>query len=287
MRHSIFAAWLPAATVSAALVLPAPALATAPAEEPVRVSLEVDASELGSRGVGMDGLVERELGPAFARAGVELVKGDGEAIRVRVRVTVLKAEEFDYGIHIEFVEGDAESAEGERAKPAMEWIACMVCADVKLAEVLEEKGDAIATAVVKHAEREAEGAVEASEPTGDGDVTDPVEGPEPVKAMGAMGGVGIGVLALGVGSTIAGAVLLSRGKVFDPLSDRRRTFVDNRPPGIALLSVGVAAVVTGGALLTADLVVRNKKRRKQRSTNQAFYPVVGVEMLGIGYATRF
>ena len=195
-------------------VLPAPALAIAPAEEPVRVSLEVDASELGSRGVGMDGLVERELGPAFGRAGVELVKGDGEAIRVRVRVTVLKAEEFDYGIHIEFVEGDAESAEGERAKPAMEWIACMVCADVKLAEVLEEKGDAIATAVVKHAEREAEGVVEASEPMGDGDATEPVEGPEPVKGMGAMGGVVIGVLALGEegGSTIAGERSNDRGQ---------------------------------------------------------------------------
>jgi hypothetical protein len=112
---------------------------------------------------------------------------------------------------------------------------------------------------------------------------------EKVKPIGPLGGVGIGVAVLGVGATIAGAVELSKGKVYDPgtLDRPDLEFTDHRPPGQALLGVGIATATVGVALLVTDVVIRSKKRRAQTASARTPFPMVGDGIVGVGLIQKF
>ncbi|PRQ04057.1 hypothetical protein ENSA5_11050 [Enhygromyxa salina] len=89
---------------------------------------------------------------------------------------------------------------------------------------------------------------------------------EPAPALGPVAYVGIGAGALGLGATIAGAVLLSRGKIStDALGGPSVDSIDYRPPGAALVGVGLGALVIGKVLLALDLSVLRERRTKARA----------------------
>lgn len=250
---------------------PAAASSSEAAAEAIRVHLRVDAKALGEEGIGMDGMLVEALGPKLEAAGFTLVEGPGDdVISLQIRLRVVRKSEYDHGVHFEFVEGEA-------VEPAIEWRMCLICGDFRLLELLEASSEELIEAIRKRASEGPEA------PAGG----TPEVQPPPPRPLGPMGGVGIGVAALGLGSTIAGAVLLARGRVFDELDDLNKTGTDYRPYGTAFLAAGVAAVVTGGALLTADLIIRKNKRKNQRLSSQAFYPMLSIDTFGLGYTARF
>lgn len=101
--------------------------------------------------------------------------------------------------------------------------------------------------------------------------------PEPTdgRAPGVMGWSGIGVLSVGLGLAIGGAVMTATGKreltepggtatgVDDPML-RNRQVQNLRPAGIALLATSALALITGGILLGLD-------RRKGKRGSAALY----------------
>ena len=122
----------------------------------------------------------------------------------------------------------------------------------------EEAAEAAAAAAAEAAARE-EAALELHRSA-------PVEEPRPARRLGALGYVGISSSVLGLGSTIAGAVLLPRGEVVRTTGERAYLDVINyRPPGKALIGVGVGAVVIGNILLALDLTVLAERRAKTRA----------------------
>ena len=85
------------------------------------------------------------------------------------------------------------------------------------------------------------------------------------RALGPVGYVGISASVLGLGSTLAGAVLLARAdRLAEPTG---LTIVNYRPPGWALVGVGLTAMVAGNVLLGVDLaVLRRRKAQSARVT---------------------
>jgi hypothetical protein len=76
----------------------------------------------------------------------------------------------------------------------------------------------------------------------------------PRRPLGALGKAGIGVAAFGVGTLIGGGVVYSLGTRFDPPTGmlEERDGRNYRPPGVALMVTGGAALVTGAVLLIVD-----------------------------------
>jgi hypothetical protein len=265
-----------------------PAFAESPRAEaaaPTRVYIETDTKALGERGNGMQGALYRELRAAFEASGVELVEADQndpDAVRLRIRFSG-NAEDvylFKYELHFELING-------KTATQLIEPVACPECFDPALYETLNQQVPALIEAIEAEAVSDTEGNdVTPPSGDGDGDVSDPPIAPKP-KPIGPLGGVGIGVAALGLGATIGGAVELSRGKVYDEPSKQpaERTFVDHTLPGGVLIGVGAAGLTVGTAMLIADVVIR-AKRRKQHQTRGA-YPLISPGVAGIGYVQRF
>ena len=109
----------------------------------------------------------------------------------------------------------------------------------------------------------------------------------PPRAPGPVGITGISASALGLGSAIAGAVLLGRGRVEEPVPGAMIEFVDYRPPGRALLGVGLGLMVVGEILLAVDLSVLSRKRRARRHAELSYLSPALVDGPGIAVGGRF
>ena len=102
--------------------------------------------------------------------------------------------------------------------------------------------------------------------------------------MGALGGIGIGLMVIGAGGVVGGSVLLSMGNEVelmggDPtMTDER----DYRRPGIGFLAGGTSILVAGAALLIAD---RIKARRAKK--NLSITPALGRNVAGLSLSGRF
>lgn len=140
---------------------------------------------------------------------------------------------------------------------------CMGCTAAELIDRGLELLPDVAEAVLK-AQREAEraaaqarAALEAKPPPPAPDVE-----PRSARALGPVGYAGISVSALGLGSTIAGAVLLARGDSAINTTGPTITFINYRPPGWALVGAGLAATVAGNVLLGVDLGLLRRRRER-------------------------
>ncbi len=99
-----------------------------------------------------------------------------------------------------------------------------------------------------------------------GQGNDEITDTKPVRpaAIGPMGIAGIVLGSAGLGTTIAGAVDLGRGRVVEPST--RTGFdrgTDYRPRGRALLGAGLGMAVVGAVLVAVDVGLRAKKRKQR------------------------
>lgn len=268
---------------------PLPTLVAAPAadatEQPRSVHVSVDVTELGPKGVGVDGLVLDKLTAKLQEAGFEVVEASAEAVQLRVRFVGLRVDKFDYGIHFELVDGDA-------VEPVIQWVACLLCVDANLLPLLDEHSPALIEALDRRlagsATVEGEG-----EGEGAGDSTIGVDAVpevgEPIAVIGPVGGVGIGVAALGLGAVVWGSVELGRGRVYEDGSSANpdRSWTDHRLRGRALLGAGLGGVALGTALIVTDVVIRAKRRKQAREQTGIVVPMAAPEGIGVAWFQRF
>lgn len=243
---------------------------------PIHVRIEVDEDALGDGGVGLDTQVAEQMKPAFEEGGIQLVETDQtDALLLRIRIGG-KAEDvelFDFQLHFELIDG-------KTATRLIEPVHCGGCFDHVLYETLVKQVPALIDAI--EAELRAETGDTPPSGDGDGDSSEP-----PPKAIGPVGFAGIGVSALGIGVTIGGAVGLSLGLVEQRPGDfYDRTVTNHRPPGYALLGVGVGATVAGLVMIGVD-VGRRAKQRKQRPQQAVVVPLMSPTSAGVGVVGRF
>jgi hypothetical protein len=256
---------------------PTPARFGSDGQDPPKIQLAVDVSELGADGTGIDGLISDELGPRFAAAGYELVTNDPAAAQVRVRLEVLRLDKFDYGIHFELGEGD-------QVEPLLPWVACLACMDSKLLTVLDSSWTPLLDTLDEH--------LEAREPDPRPVLVSPLDTSptESTRPIGPLGYVGIGIGVLGLGGVVWGAVDLSRGRVYDSppdAGDLYRTGTDHTFRGKVLLGAGAGVVVVGGALLITDLMIHRKRRAQATSRAHVPAPFISPTAVGLAWTGRF
>ncbi len=101
----------------------------------------------------------------------------------------------------------------------------------------------------------------------------------PLKAIGK---AGIALMAVGVGGVAGGAVMLALGERADPNppDPSNPETTDFRPPGIAVLAVGGALLLTGVGLLVADRVSAKKH-------SAVVAPAIGPRFTGLAISARF
>lgn len=100
------------------------------------------------------------------------------------------------------------------------------------------------------------------------------------RLLGTRGYVGIAVSGLGIGSCIAGGALLAHSSGHDPTS------IDYRPPGWALLAVGLAAVVGGNLLIASDIYSSRHRHRRSAVAVTSIEPHI-FDAPGISVRGRF
>ncbi|PRP89915.1 hypothetical protein ENSA5_70220 [Enhygromyxa salina] len=259
------------------VVLPRPAEAapaSEPSTDPAQVRLVIDANALGDAAKFFSGAIAERLGPVFEDAGYKVTDKADADVTVRVRLSFYNEEDLDYQVDVDI------SAGSEIVR--LETVGCPQCVDDDLLTKVDEQGAAMTDAIGK-ALAQARDADSTTEPP----ATQASE-PEEVAPIGALGGVGIGVAVLGLGATVAGAVELSRGRVYDqPADGLELGYVDHRPPGAVLLGVGVPVFVAGAAMLIADVVIRSNKRKRRQEQTGTTYPLMGPDVVGLGYVRRF
>jgi hypothetical protein len=254
-----------------ALLAPPRAAALEP-KQAARVRVVVDARELGEGesffneevGARVRGLVEAK--------GYEVLDTVDADATVRVRITFFNPEDLDYQIDVDISAG----SEIVRLEP----LDCPQCVDADLLAKIEGQDEAILAAIDKALAQDDESS-KRGRARADRD-----EGGTQVAPIGPMGGVGIGVLGLGLGLTIAGAIEIGRGEVFDNAEGAPLlTGEDHGPRGRILLGTGVGGVAIGAALLVTDLMLRAKQRKRHRAG--AAVPIITPTSIGVGWVGHF
>jgi hypothetical protein len=254
------------------------------------VALQVDVADLPEAERGVAPVVLRELRAMLERAGHVILDDSTEgAIVLRARLRRMEAGNRNYGIHLEFMDG-------ARATPAMEWTECIFCTEARVLERLQEVESELLSAIDRQqsqASAESDTGDDTSgdpPPNGDGDGDGDVGPPPKIAPIGPMGGVGIGVAALGIGGVVWGALELSKGRVHDQdpdTLDLHRTGSDHTPRGKVSLGAGIGGVVVGGALLVTDLVLRSKRRKQPPMSTSVVVPFLSKDTIGLGWTGRF
>jgi hypothetical protein len=98
------------------------------------------------------------------------------------------------------------------------------------------------------------------------------------KGLGGLGKAGVALIAVGVAGAAAGAVMVALPPKVDPDDPLFETTY--RPPGIATLAAGGAALVTGVVLLVVD-------RRRARPRTTALVPILTPTTAALTWSARF
>lgn len=254
------------------LLAPPPAAALAPTQT-ARVRVVVDAQDLGDAEAFFDEEVGTRVRGIVEADGYEVLDSVDADATVRVRITFFNPNDLDYKIDVDISAG----SEIVRLEP----LDCPQCVDEDLLKKIESQNEEILAAIEKALAHE-------DRPAGDGDGDGDSGDEKRVAPIGALGGVGIGVLGAGIGLTIAGAVEIGRGKVYDnPPGAPLLTGHDHGPRGRAFLGTGIAGVALGGALLVTDLVLRAKQRKRQGNRSGAVVPMISPTGVGLGWVGQF
>ncbi len=196
--------------------------------------------------------LERQLDALVDAHGLErAAEREAASLYLRLELNQPDASAEVYLVHVVAVyEGEVIRREDARA--------CIACTPT---EMVEDGLRAIPRALsdIDEQRAAAEEAAAAAELEQD-EPPAPVVSDEPFRPIGALGYVGISASALGLGTAIAGAVLLDRGLV-DPTGTYLE-FVDYKTPGKALIGAGLGLMVVGNVLLAVDLTVLAQRRRE-------------------------
>ena len=216
--------------------------ATSAGDAPLRAELVIEA-DLGEDASTV--LVDRirVRGEALLRQREVLpARGDGDP-KIRIRVEAL-GDAIGYRCHFGAYDRDGVIAGSDGVS------LCKLCTEAELVDHVEAAIDRVVPQLPVR------GGVDVPPPR--------VEPAAPRRSapLTSVGKAGLGVLVAGVAIGIAGAIVISRPtKVKDPELALERT--SYRTPGIAVLSVGLAALLVGGALLVVDRV---RARRRGGAT---------------------
>jgi hypothetical protein len=246
---------------------------TAHAAEGERVRVVVDVSMLGEEEASFADAISPGLRAAIEGAGYVLDEQVSADATVRVRVRYFNEGDLDYQIDLDISAGEQLAR--------IDTIACPQCFESDIVAKVDAQHEVILAALARMLAEDGREPTNASEPEPRVN-----EEPEPrPKPIGVVGGVGIGVAALGVGALVAGGVELGRGKVYDAVTqiETQRSFVDHRPVGGALLGVGAVVLAAGITMVIVD-VVQAKKRRDRTSLA---VPLLGPNMVGLGFSGKF
>jgi hypothetical protein len=257
--------------VTPALLLPHVAIAGPATTTGSSIRVVVDAKALGDAEASFAAKIDEKLRAALEDAGYVLDDSVRADATVRVRLSFFNQEDLDYQI-------DVDIAAGEQLV-RLETVGCPHCGEDELLARVDSRQSEILTALERALAQSSDTVVPAPDEGGE---DPPVQEPGKGKPIGALGGVGIGLAALGVGSIVAGGAELGRGKIYDDIVTTERAFVDHRPVGGALLGVGGVVLVAGVTMLVVDIV-----RSKQRRHAGLPVPLLGPSIVGLGVAGRF
>lgn len=243
--------------MGALLALASRAAWAAPAtERPLRV--KIDASALAKADAPhIERFTLERIEPLLAERSY--TRADDAADAIEIRFDYLDKKDLEYAIYVDVFD------DGKLVKPGIDWFVCKFCPQTMLADTVAKSFPA-ALDRLEQAEAEVETKAAPAEPAGEGtppqEPSDPGEEPsKPPKAIGWLGITGAVVAGGGLATTIAGAVQLAKGEVVEPTMSLRQRVESYRPQGVALVSIGVGAVVLGTAAVVTDVVIRKKRRK--------------------------
>jgi hypothetical protein len=223
---------------------------TAPAEEVLRLQVEMSTDRAGDEGEAIESRLSTAIEGVFVEQSV--LKGDSSAPSLKVAVAPYEdAENPGYDATLSVI------ADGAEVEGSSRVVACALCTHGELAEKVSTEAAALIGAI-----RSGELVVYPPEPEpeivdGEADVLpegpEPETGPdpsvEPRKKLGTLGFTGIGMMGVGAIGAGVGAAIVGRDDEVVENDDSLKKF---KTPGAILLSVGAAAIVSGAVLLVVD-----------------------------------
>lgn len=232
----------------------------APAERPLRVKIDVSALAKADA-PHIERFTLERLESLLAERSYTRADDAGDAIEIRF--DYLDKKDLEYAIYVDVFD------DGKLVKPGIDWFVCKFCPQTMLADTVAKN---LPAALDRLEQAEAEAAAEAKaaavepanpklEETPSQEPSNPRDAsPKPPRPIGWLGITGVVVASGGLATTIAGAVQLAKGEVAEPAQGLRQRIENYRPQGVALVSIGVSAVVIGTAAVVADVLIRKKQR---------------------------
>jgi hypothetical protein len=229
----------PAFALAGILGMSAPAAASRNPDAPPQIEVAIDTSTLDPEmRVRLRHALDDELTAALREQGIEVVNRSAE-LRLEARVELVDLDLREYAISIELV------LAGKREV----LINALTCAPCSEALVIKQT-----VALLPAAARRIEAATESPSAPADA----PQSSPESGRRLGPAGITGVATLSGGLGSVIAGAILVDNA----PTTETSRQ--TGQAQGAALVGVGVAAALLGVTAVALDLSVWNRQRRERR-----------------------
>ena len=250
-------------SLSRAAEVPAPTLILSgdqlPAEDQraARVELRVDAEDLGEDAGPMGDKISEVCGEVLADEGV------ADASDPLDPVIIVVIERTGGDDNPGFVVGFSIEKGDEIVPGSTRQADCSLCTRGEVIDKIREELPPLVSLAREHQVPAATGDEGGGEEGGD----------EDTKAIGPMGFAGIGLGVVGAAGVGVGAAFAARGEV--PKEDMPVEATDYRTPGLVVLGVGAAALVTGVVLIALDV----SKRKKARGSTSA-----RIEARGAGFA---
>ena len=219
-------------------------------DAPTWANVAVDTSGVGEAGPAVRRRVQERADVVLRNAGVLPGRGpDDPTIRVIIREVQGERPGWSYRVFTDAGQGDAAAQDS-----------CDLCTETELVDAIEGRVAIIAAALRSAAERAAAAGTPVPPDPPPPRVTAPQrDAPRPRGRFGPTGKAGFGLIGVGVGGIVAGAVLAAlpaRPKPGAPLRE-----IYTQPPGYALLAAGGTALVIGTALVLADRYGRKRRGR--------------------------
>lgn len=279
---AILAAALTVAAASpSAAAAPEPTV-EAPSVEPISVHIEIVADTLSN---AMRTKVTAEVEQQFAEIAPahDLVQAEPPAADLVIRLEFTQPDP-KVGVFVTHAlavySGDV--LQRDEARTCVQCTASEIAAD-GLKILVPAVNEVDARRAKAAAQRQAE--LEAAEPPPP--VVDAPQRSAVRHQIGPVGYVGISSSAIGLGTAIAGAVLLNRGSVPTSSDATFISVINYRPAGQALAGVGLGLMVVGNVLLAVDLGIFAPRRESRARAKIAGLTVVTEHGPGVVVSGRF
>ena len=253
---------------------PAPASPTTGAPDPslggetiARASLAIDTNGAGPAGPVIHERLDEVGNRQLRRAEVLPGRGPRDPW-IRVIVRALPGEEPGYTIGSGLYVGD------DPVGDSVHETECRLCTEGEAVERGTSEIERLVPFVRDFAQAEREARIKAAAPPPELPRPEP---PPPPKGLGGRGKAGVALLAVGGVGFVVGLGLAIKQPRPDP--DMPLYSISTRPAGVATLSIGLAAAITGALLLAFD--------RKAAQRRVSWLPSVGRGAAGLSLAGSF